>query len=158
MTARAVLAAVLVAAAGCAAMGGLRPRYGPVPESVMLTLEGAPDAVTRAAAEEVQHAGLRVQWLSPEEGYVETQWYDLRSRESASEPRFRDLEQIVKLRFFSDPVAGKTRLVAEAVITTLVDPSRPPRELERMVPPGHGGREVLTRILDRMRTRFRVAS
>jgi hypothetical protein len=139
-------------------MGGLRPRYGPVPESVTLTLEGAPDAVTRAAAEEAQHAGLRVQWLSPEEGYVETQWYDLRSRESAIEPRFRDPEQVVKLRFFADPVAGKTRLVAEAVSTSLVDPSRPQRELERMVPPGHGGREVLTRILDRVKTRYRVAN
>jgi len=145
------LCAVLAA---CAAMGGVRPRYGPVPESVSLLLDAPPDAVTRAAAEEVQHAGLRLQWLSPEEGYLETQWYDLGSRESATEPRFRDLERTVKIRLFADPTAGKTRLVAECVFTTLVDPSRPMRELERMTPLGHAGREILQQVLNRLGRRF----
>jgi len=142
------------ALAACAAMGGVRPRYGPVPESISLLLNAPPDAVTRAAAEEVQHAGLRLQWLSPEEGYLETQWYDLGSHESATEPRFRDLERTVKIRLFADPSAGKTRLVAECVYTTLVDPSRQTRELERMAPAGHAGREVLQQVLDRLGRRF----
>ncbi len=150
-------AACGLAIAGCAGLGGVRPIYGPVPGSVGLQFDALPDAVTRAAAEEIQHAGLLVQWISPEEGYVETQWYHLATRESSQEPAFRDLDRVVKVRLFADPTAGKTRLAAECVTATLVDPSRPPRELERMVPEGHPGREVLTQILDRLKQRFPAA-
>jgi len=148
-----LLAVVLGA---CASLGGLRPLYGPVQGSVSVQLGGSPEAVTRAAVEEVQHAGLHVQWLSVEEGYVETQWYDLSSRGSSSEPAFRDLDRVVKMRFFADPTAGRTRLAAECVTTIMVDPSRPQRELERMAPEGHAGREMLTQVLDRLRRRFPV--
>jgi hypothetical protein len=147
-------AACGLALAGCAGLGGVRPVYGPVPGSVDLRFDAPPDAVTRAAGEEIQHAGLLVQWISPEEGYVETQWYHLATRESSREPAFRDLDRVVKIRLFADPTAGKTRFAAECVTATLVDPSRPPRELERMVPEGHPGREVLTQILDRLKQRF----
>jgi hypothetical protein len=147
-------AACGLALAGCAGLGGVRPVYGPVPGSVDLRFDAPPDAVTRAAGEEIQHAGLLVQWISPEEGYVETQWYHLATRESSQEPAFRDLDRVVKIRLFADPTAGKTRFAAECVTATLVDPSRPPRELERMVPEGHAGRELLTQILDRLKQRY----
>ncbi len=143
-----------LALAACVGLGGVRPVYGPVSGSVGLQLNTAPDVVTRAVAEEVQHAGLRVQWLSPEEGYVETLWYNLSTRESSQEQPFRDLDRVVKMRFFADPTAGKTRLVAECVTVSLVDPSRPPRELERMAPEGHAGRELLTQVVDRLKRRF----
>lgn len=144
----------LAALAGCAALGGVRPFYGPVQGSVDLLLNAPADAVARAAAEEVQHAGLALQWMSPAEGYVETQWFNVTSRASTPDPDLRDLAHSVKLRFFADPTAGKTRLAAEAVNTYAVDPSRPQREMERMAPEGDPGREVLTQILDRLRRRF----
>lgn len=144
----------VAALAGCAALGGVRPLYGPVPGSVALELNAPPDAVTRAAAEEVQHAGLALQWISPAEGYVETQWFNVTSRVSTPEADLRDLAHTVKLRFFADPTAGKTRLAAEAVTTYAVDPSRPQRELERMAPEGDPGREVLTQVVDRLKRRF----
>ena len=144
----------LAALAGCAALGGVRPYYGPVPGSVTIPLSGPPDAVTRAAAEEVQHAGLALQWMSPEEGYVETQWFNVTSHVSTPDPDLRDLAHTVKIRFFADPTAGRTRLAAEAVTTYAVDPSRPQREMERMTLEGDPGREVLTQILDRLKRRF----
>lgn len=144
----------VAALAGCAALGGVRPLYGPVPGSVTLQFNALPDAVTRAAAEEVQHAGLALQWMSPAEGYVETQWFNVTTRVSTPDPDLRDLEHTVKIRVFADPTAGKTRFVAEAVTTYVVDPSRPQREMERMTPEGHQGREVLTQILDRLKRRF----
>jgi hypothetical protein len=140
--------------AGCAALGGVRPYYGPVPGSETFLLNALPDAVTRAAAEEVQHAGLVLQWISPAEGYVETQWFNVSTHVSTPDPDLRDLEHTVKLRFFADPTAGKTRLAAEAVTTYVVDPSRPQREMERMTPEGHPGREVLTQVVDRLKRRF----
>jgi hypothetical protein len=148
------LLAAAVSLAGCAGLGGVRPYYGPVPGSVTLLFTAAPDAVTRAAAAEAQQAGLVVQWLSPEEGYVETQWFNVTTHASTPAPDLGDLDHCVKIRFFADPTAGKTRLAAEAVTAYAVDPSRPQRELERMAPEGHPGREVLTQLLDRLKTRF----
>lgn len=150
----AILLAATVALAACAGLGGVRPYYGPVPGSVTLQFATSPDAVTRAAVEEAQQAGLAVQWASPAEGYVETQWFNVTTRVSTPSPDLRDLDHSVKFRFFADPVAGRTRLVAEAVTSYAVDPSRPQRELERMAPEGHPGREVLTQIVDRLKRRL----
>lgn len=91
---------------------------------------------------------------SPEEGYIETQWFSLTTRASSLEPDMHDLEHSVKVRFFCDPTAGKTRVVAEVVTSYAMDPSRPTREMERMTPEGHPGREVLTQILDRLKRRY----
>jgi hypothetical protein len=151
---RAAVAVCAIALAGCAGLGGVRPNYGPVPGSVAFVVEALPDAVTRAASEEVQHAGLQLQYSSAEEGYIETQWFSLIKRASALEPDMRDLEHSIKVRFFCDPTAGKTRVVAEVVTSYAVDASRPVREMERMAPEGHPGREVLTQILGRLKRRY----
>ena len=156
--ARVAVAACAVALAGCAGLGGVRPNYGPVPGSVSFVLVALPDAVTRAAAEEIQHAGLQLLYNSAEEGYVETQWYSLTTRASAFEPDMHDLEHSIKVRFFCDPTAGKTRVVAEVVTSYAVDASRPVREMERMAPEGHPGREILTQILDRLKRRYPAAA
>ena len=147
-----------VALAGCAGLGGVRPNYGPVPGSVAFVVTALPDAVTRAASEEVQHAGLQLQYSSAEEGYIETQWFSLSTRVSSLDPDMRDLEHSIKVRFFCDPSAGKTRVVAEVVTSYAMDPSRPVRELERMAPEGHPGREILTQILDRLKRRYPAAA
>ena len=99
-------------------------------------------------------AGLVLEWMSPAEGYVETQWFNVTTHASALAPDIGDLDHSVKIRFFADPTAGKTRLAAEVVTTYAVDPSRPQREMERMAPEGHPGREVLTQILNRLKQRF----
>ena len=156
--ARAAVLSCAVALAGCAGLGGVRPNYGPVPGSVAFIVEALPDAVTRAASEEIQHAGLQLQYSSAVEGYIETQWFSLTTRASSLDPDMHDLEHTIKVRFFCDPTAGKTRLVAEVVTSYAMDPSRPAREMERMAPEGHPGREVLTQILDRLKRRYPTAA
>lgn len=145
--------ALAAAGFGCASFGGVRPRYGPVPGSLLLQLDPQPDAVVRVLATEVQTAGLRLVFVSPEEGYLETEWYNLGTRQS-EQPGARDLDRVVKLRFFADPVAGKTRLLAECVNRIVYDPSMPERELERMVPDGSPGRTLLDDILRQARRRL----
>ena len=49
---------------------------------------------------------------------------------------------------------GPSSIPPEVVTTYAMDPSRPQREMERMAPEGHPGREVLTQILDRLKSRF----
>jgi hypothetical protein len=143
--------------AACAALGGVRPYYGPVPGSIGAVLSATPDVVTRAAAEEVRRAGLAIQTVSAAEGYVETQWFDIRARTSSPRSDIGALDHGVKLRFFADPTAEHTRLAAEAVAAYAVDPSRPAREMERMVPEGSPGMVVLTQILGRLKARFPLA-
>jgi hypothetical protein len=131
----------------------VRPLYGPAPGSISLQLDAQPAAVVLAAAHEVQAAGLTVARSAPDEGYLESGWYDVvRGRgvdESAS-----DFDHIVKLRFFADPTAGKTRLAAECVVRIAYDPSQPPRYLERMVPDSTPGRLLLNRIVERLKIVF----
>lgn len=148
---RAVALAVLAAGAvGCAGLGGVRPGYGPLPGSVLLQLDVPPDTVVRALASAVQAARLHLKRFAPSEGYLETEWYHLDTGASGSAGP-RDLDRVVKLRFFADPVAGATRLLAECVTRLVYDPSLPERELERMVAEGHPGRRLLERILSGLR-------
>ena len=93
-------------------------------------------------AASVQAAGFAVQRISAREGYLETRWFDVTTRQSVAPP-FNDLDRKVKLRFFADDMQGRTRLLAECVQRIAWDPSVPERELERVVPEGHPGRVLM---------------
>ena len=148
--ARAVLLALAAAGAvGCASFSGVRPRYGAVPGSVLVETEAPPDSVIRALASATRARGFRIRTVAPREGYLESDWLDLATRDTAR-ARAHRLDRVVRLRFFADPVAGKTRLLAECVHRIMVDPSLPERELERMVPDGHPGRALLDSLLTRV--------
>jgi hypothetical protein len=148
-----LVAALLAAQAGCARLGGLRPRYGPLPGSITLELEAQPDVVIETAAREVVAAGLKVARSDPPEGYLETAWYDVRRRRTVSAAA-RDLDRVVKLRFFADPTAGHSRLSAECVRRIAYDPSEPERDLERMVPESGPGRALLDTVVARLRVAY----
>ena len=106
-----------------------------------------------AAAQEVRAAGLRVAVADPAEGYLESAWYDLGSKTTVS-GRARDLDQVVKVRFFADPTSGRTRLAAECVRRFADDPSEPERDLERMVPDSTPGRMLVDSIVARLKAAY----
>jgi hypothetical protein len=136
-------AALLLAA--CA--GGIRPAYAPFAQAVRDTIQAAPPAVVTAMLSAIAAEGMRVQWQSPAEGYIETQWYDLVSRQSGSFDRGSP-ERFIKLRFFVDPMGtDASTVIGEAVSVRTVDPSVLPRDAEMMLPPGHAGRGYLDRVL-----------
>lgn len=137
-------AAGLVAAA--CATGGLRPRYGAVPKSVLLILPDSADTTIVQLTARVRELGLTVVRSVPREGYLETGWYDADLKQPTGEPYAR-LDRVVKLRFFADPSQGRTRLLAECVRRIAWDPSMPPHDLERMVPDDHPGRALLDSVL-----------
>jgi len=144
---------VVAAAAACAHFGGVRPVYGPLPGSVTVLLDAAPDAVIAAAQREVRTAGLAVVSVAADEGYLETQWYDVVSKRTV-DARAGDFDHIVKLRLFADPTAGKTRLAAECVRRIAYDPSEPERDLERMVPDSTLQHALLDSLLARLKVVF----
>ncbi len=146
-------ALALAGLSACLHLGGARPLFGPVPGSFSLVLDGQPEAVIAAAAGEVQRAGLVVLRSAPDEGYLETQWYDVATQRTVS-PRARDLDHTVKVRLFADPAAGKTRLAAECVVRIADDPSEPPRDLERMVADSTPGHVLLDSLVARLKVIF----
>jgi len=151
--AAAALLVSLPVLAACARLGGLRPRYAPIQGSIATELEAQPDAVIDSAAQELRSAGLSVAVADAPEGYLESSWYDVATKATVS-GRARDLDQVVKLRFFADPTAGHTRMAAECVRRIAQDPSEPERDLERMVPDSSPGRVLLDSIVARLKAAY----
>ena len=141
----------MTAAVAACATGGTRPRYGALPEAVVVSqIIRSPLLVIGDVDAAVRRAGLTVARYAPAEGFLETRWFDVATRAAAPAP-YTHLDRIVRLRFFVDPDQGKTRLVAEAVWMIAWDPSLPDRELERMVPATHPGRLLLDSLLAPLR-------
>ncbi len=147
-------AALAVAVAAACASGGVRPFFPPLPGALLDTVIGDPADVITEVAVLVAAEGLAIRWNSPAEGYLETEWYDVVARRPGGENSLQP-ENVIKLRFFSDPVRqGETRLASEAVTRLTVDPSMPSRESEVIVPPGHPGEQILRRVIAGVRSRF----
>ncbi len=145
-------AAVLVGSAACG--GGIRPAYSPFVNARIDTVNAEPADVVQEIASRVVAEGMRINWNSPEEGFVETQWYDLVTRQSGQTSRSNP-DRVILLRFWADPIGpGRSKLTAEAVLKRTTDPSVLPREQEMMVPPGHGGMRLLDRVIVGLHERF----
>jgi hypothetical protein len=143
---------LLLAAAACKATA-VRPYITPFPDAPTDTLQAEPDDVIIELAGLVTAEGFQVRRVSAEEGYLETGWYDIVSRAAAGSYG-SDVERLIRLRFFVDPVNPLlTQLVSEAVMRRTLDPSLPERQAEVLVPPGHDGDQVLTRIREALRAR-----
>src|SRR5579859_3886632 len=140
---RETLVTLLLAAC---ATGGVRPRFGPEPQAVMMLLDLPASVVTESLTTSLVRVGLPVRTSEPREGYLESVWFDVAAHRPTGDP-FSRLDSIVKLRFFADPAFGHTRLFAECVVRVAWDPSVPQRDLERMPPAGHPGRVLLDSVL-----------
>ena len=147
------LAGAAILAAACAA-GGIRPSYEPFPDARVDTINALPadviqEAVARASAEQMRGA-----WESAQEGFFETQWFNVVTKESGVADRGNP-DRIVLLRFWADPIeGGKTKLTSEAVYQGRTDPSVLPRDREMSVPPGHAADRLRARVIDGIKERF----
>lgn len=147
------IAATLAGSAACAA-GGVRPGYSPFPNARVDTVNAEPADVIQELASRVVAENMRLNWNSPDEGFLETQWYNLVTRESGQTSRANP-DRVILIRFWADPIGpGRTQLTAEAVLKRTTDPSVLPRDQEMMVPPGHGGGRLLDRVIIGLHERF----
>lgn len=132
----------MAGAAACASLGGVRPRFTPLPGSVRAESRYPADATIGRLDSALRERGLTVAAMSAVEGYLETTWFDASTRRVGEGPLGRHTT-VVRIRFWADPEMGRTRLLAECVRRIAYDPSLPERDLERMVPEGHPGRLLL---------------
>jgi len=149
----ATLAAGAVLAAACAA-GGIRPAYEPFPDARVDTINALPVDVIQEAVARVNVENMRGAWESAQEGYFETQWFNIVTQESGKTD-VGNLDRIILLRFWADPVeGGKTKLTTEAIYQRTGDQSVPPRDREMSVPVGHAGDRLRARVIDGIKERF----
>jgi len=135
-----------------------RPDFLPDPQASRLVLDAPPARVTPEIAVLVAAESLQVERVNVRDGYVETTWYDTRSRRS-----FRgagdvpDLAATVKIRCWADPyVPGQTQLTVETVSRPRYDPSRTERDLEVVVPKTHAGRAIADSLVAALKKRFGI--
>ena len=132
-----------------------RPDFQPFPQSQTIVLMARPQLVIPFLASLVQAESLRVRRSSPRDGYIETDWYDTRTRRSYRGGRVPDLARSVKLRGWADPyVPGETMLTLEVSYRPRYDPSRIERDLETPVAEDHDGKKLAEELLEKLKARF----
>lgn len=133
-----------------------RPPFGPYPQAATVILDAPAARVIPEIAAWVAAESLRVAVASPQDTYVETWWFDTRTRRSRRDDRdVANLVSTIKLRCWADPwVPGTTQLTVEVVYRPAYDPSLAPREREVVVPAEHEGDKLVRRLIEAMGKRF----
>jgi len=151
----AAAAAALVLAAACNPASS-RPAFAPYPEDSSVLLTGSVAAITADVGSWMAAQGIHTEWASPEDGYVESAWYDTDTRQNTDGTGDIGTTQVTfKVRVWVDPDApGKSRMTVEAVYRPLVDPSRTERDQERAARPGSGGAVLVQQLMDEMQKKF----
>lgn len=148
-------AAVALVATGIACGGGgVRPSYKPFPQAAVDTVKGSPSAVIQEASARILAENLQTQWVSPAEGYLETQSYNVVTRTSGNIQN-QDRENYIVVRIWADSIGGGlTKVTAEATVLRSSDGSVVGRDREAPVRPGHPGDVLVRRILAGLKERF----
>ena len=133
-----------------------RPPFLPSPQALSAVLDAAPANVVPEAVAWLTNQGVPVERSSQRDAYVETAWYNLRTkaaRRGESDPG--DLLQTIKIRCWTDPNApGKSQLIVEVVYRPVMDPSRQERDLEVVVPTGSEGHQIAEQLVEAMKQKF----
>jgi len=133
-----------------------RPDFRPFPQAQTVLLVARPLQVIPYLATLVQAESLRVRRASPRDGYLETDWYDTRTRRSYRDGQgVPNLASSVKLRCWADPyVPGETVLTLEVAYRLRYDPSRNGRDWETVVPSGQAGDSLTGTLFAQLKERF----
>jgi hypothetical protein len=145
------VAAGVIGAAACGA-ANVRPYITPFPGAPRDTVRGDPAVIVPHLVRLLTAESIAVRIASPEEGYIESRWRDLREL-GVTGPFSYGPE--VRYRFWVDPVGqGRTQVIGEVAGRRTVDPSLPERLREVLLPAEHPGREILQRIMAAVRERY----
>jgi hypothetical protein len=132
-----------------------RPDFQPFPHAPSLVLMARPPQVIAFLVTLVEAESLRIRRVSPRDGYLETDWYDTRTRRSYRGAHVPDLARSVKLRGWADPyVPGETVLTLEVAYRPRYDPSRTDRDMEAPVSKDQDGGGLAGELLGKLRERF----
>jgi len=150
------VSAVLVVLAISCNPASTRPDFRPLPQAPTELLATSRERIIPILTTLVEAESLRVRRSNAVDGYLETDWFNLRTHRSYRDNRYvPDLAHTVKLRCWTDPyVPSQAILTIEVVYRPRYDPSRTERELEALVLPDHDGHALVDSLLKRARERF----
>lgn len=144
------IACTVIVACGA---GGVRPWFDPFPEAQLDTVSVPANTAATLIGELLASEGVEVKYIRPDEGYVETRWFDVQTAHTASSTGL-ETDSTVRLRFWINPVTPtESEILGEAAKRRVIDPSLPERETEVPVPPDHSGEKLVKRILAMLKQR-----
>jgi hypothetical protein len=104
-------------------------------------------AATQQLADALRGDSIPLGRVVPRDGYIESPWFDARTNQPSA--RRTPGVDIVRVRAWIDPIDRRhSQLTVESVYRLDVDPSLPPRELERELPVAHPVAQRLQHTLD----------
>ncbi len=140
----------VIAGTACGA-GAVRPRFAPFRGAVSDTVTIPADSAITLAASLLREGGIPLHHVRPVEGYLQTRWFNVTTRERAS-PHSADRDERAIIRIWADAVSEhQTLVIAEAAMARVVDPSLPARETEMPVPQDHPARTISAVVLAGLR-------
>jgi hypothetical protein len=147
-----LIIAVGAAAAACQPNTS-RPGFTPLPEAAGTEVRLPVRDATRYLADALRADSIPIRRVMLRDGYLESNWFYSKSKRAATGRRPLGLG-VVRVRAWADPARpGSSQLSVETSYRPMVDPSLPPRELDRQVPRNHPiGMQVeaaLTQLVDR---------
>lgn len=149
--------AALLLVAGCSPATS-RPAFAPLPQAAVVLLAAEPTQVSVEADAWLRSRGVPIRSTNPRDCYVETRWYvPPADSTAAARAVAAGTANAVLTRVWADPAGpGRTRLTVETVYRVVEDPSRPPRDLERLTRPGSPGNQVSGGLLAALKQHFEV--
>lgn len=130
-----------------------RPPFLPLPAATTAELELPVAVAVDVIATALRADSIPVEVVQPRDGYLETGWF--LAQDGTPTGRRPVGVEVVRVRGWVTPGrAGHTDIQVETVYRPLADPSRPGRELERLVPPGHPVAQRLEAVMARLVTEF----
>lgn len=131
---------------GCTSVT-VRPNTRPFPGAPADTVKGEPDSLIQRLVAEIASRGWKVRRQSAAEGFLETEWHDLRTARPSGDSH-RASDRVIKLRAWADVLPpDESVIVLEAVYRRSTDPSQPSRELEVLAAPSHPADSLVRELL-----------
>lgn len=146
------LGAVVAVVMGCNPNTS-RPAFLPLPAAATAELELPVVVAVDVIAEALRRDSIPVAIASNRDGYLESGWF-LAQDGAPTERRPVGVEVVMVRGWVTPGRAGHTDIQVETVYRPLADPSRPGRELERLVPADHPVARRLEGALARLITEF----
>lgn len=132
-----------------------RPSFVPQPEAAHAEVQLPIDTATVRLAAAFRADSLPVSKIRPRDGFLETPWFDAATLQATAK---RPVGQgVVKVRGWVGPAKPSfSAYEIEAVYLPLVDPSRPPRELEVVLPSEHPVSKRIAAIMKKLVAQYGV--
>ncbi len=132
------VAAAALVLLGCQATT-TRPTFRPLPAALSTEVRLSVPEATRVLAQALRQDSIPMARVEPLDGYLESPWFDTAGLRPTGRPQLG--QETGRVRAWVDPgkpgPPASSRITVETAYRAYADPSRDPRETERLLPEAH---------------------